>query len=311
MKKRVAIVMSTYNPELPYLEAQIESLLSQDLGVDNFDILIRDDGSSKEELAPYLKSLQINHPNIFVIRGENVGVFDSFWILINEAYNRGYEFVSLSDQDDIAMNNKLSHAISFLEKENMKMPLLFFSQMTYVNERLEELGYPYINQSVLGLKNALYESSVNGNLMVFNRMACELVISQKPKSFYMHDWWIYLCVSAFGKVIYSPVSTLLYRQHSNNVIGGSQSFFDVMKRRINRFRDYSEKTYPVYKQGKEFMTLFGSQLDESALVLLNKLLASKESFINRICFAMSYSNFARMKFIDNVLLRFLILMNKY
>ncbi|MDR9769430.1 hypothetical protein [Acetomicrobium sp.] len=35
----------------------------------------------------------------------------------------------------------------------------------------------------------------------------------------MHDWWIYLVISAFGKVIYDPVPKILYRQHSSNVIG--------------------------------------------------------------------------------------------
>ncbi len=303
--------MSTYNPVLPYLKTQIESLLSQDIGVNNFDIIIRDDGSSKEDSLSYIKSLPRIYPNIYVTLGKNVGVFNSFWALIDDAYRREYEFVSLSDQDDIALRNKLSLAISFLEKEDNTRPVLFFSQMTFINEKLEEQGEPFIKQSTIGFKNALFDSSVNGNLMVLNRKACALVVFQKPIYFYMHDWWIYICVSAFGKVIFAPVSTLLYRQHANNVIGGSQSFFTIMKRRLKRFCEYSKNTYPVYKQGKEFKEIFGSQLDTSAITVLNNLLASKESFIKRVFYALSSNNFSRMTFLDNALLRLLILLNKY
>ena len=44
-KKTVAVVLSTYNPNLLFLKAQIDSLLDQDLGADSFDVIIRDDGS--------------------------------------------------------------------------------------------------------------------------------------------------------------------------------------------------------------------------------------------------------------------------
>ena len=122
--------------------------------------------------------------------------------------------MSFSDQDDVALRNKLSLAIKCLEKENQTKPLLFFSQMTYVNENLEKEGEPIINEKALGFANALFEGSVNGNLMVMNRKAIELFLSRKPKTFTMHDRWAYRCVSAFGKIVYSPISTLLYRQHS-------------------------------------------------------------------------------------------------
>ena len=303
--------MSTYNPTLSYLKMQIESLLSQDIGVDNFDIIIRDDGSSKQDALSYIKDLPTIYPNIYVTLGKNVGVFNSFWALINDAYRRGYEFVSLSDQDDIALRNKLSLAISFLEKEENTRPLLFFSQMTFVNDKLEKQGEPFIKQSTIGLKNSLFESSVDGNLMVLNRKTCELVLFHKPKYFYMHDWWIYICVSAFGKVIYAPVSTLLYRQHTNNVIGGTQSLFAIMIRRLKRFCEYSENTYPVYRQGKEFKEIFGSKLETSVVTVLNNLLSSKESFFKRVFYALSSNNFSRMTLFDNALLRLLILLNKY
>lgn len=303
--------MSTYNPNLSYLKEQIDSLLCQDIGIDKYDIIIRDDGSSDDEVLSYLKLLPDNHSNVSVFFGDNIGVFGSFWALIEDAYKRGYNYISLSDQDDIALPHKLSSAIKILQNEDQSLPLLFFSQMTYVNEHLEKQGVPFMNQKVLGFKNALFESSINGNLMVINRKACKIAVSKKPHAFYMHDWWIYLCVSAFGKVLFSSDSTLLYRQHSNNVIGGSQSFLDVMKRRLKRFSEYSDRTYPVFKQGKEFYDLFGTLLNDNKKRLLLELINSKRSFLNRIKYSLSRGNFIRMTTFDNVLVRILILANKY
>lgn len=307
----MAVVLSTYNPNLLFLKAQIDSLLDQDLGADSFDVIIRDDGSKDKEVLSYLKTLPSLNSNVIVYFGVNVGVFSAFWTLIQEAYNRGYEYVSLSDQDDIALPNKLSLAVKKLEKEDQNTPLLFFSQMTYVNEKLETQGVPNVNEKCIGFKNALYESSVNGNLMVLNHKACELVISQKPETFYMHDWWIYMCVSAFGKILYTPQPTLLYRQHADNVIGGTQSFLGVMKRRFKRFCSYSENTYPVFKQGMEFKRLFLNKLTPDVLSVLNRLELSKKSFLKRFLYALSCGNFERMSSFDNLLVRILILTNKY
>lgn len=303
--------MSIYNPKLSYLKAQIESLLSQDVVGLNFDIIIRDDGSSNHESLSYLKDLARKHKNIILLFENNVGVFYSFWSLINEAFQRGYDYVSLSDQDDIALPNKLSLAINHLKKEDQTTPLLFFSQMTYVNDNLEQQGEPFIDEKILCFKNALFESSINGNLMVLNKRACELIVMKKPEAFYMHDWYIYMCLATFGKIIYSPISTLLYRQHENNVIGGGNSFFEVMKRRVKRFNNFSENTYPVYKQGKEFKKLWSEDMCEEDLQVLNNLLSSKESFFKRIRYALSRHNFVRRSFIDSILVRLLILTNKY
>jgi hypothetical protein len=40
-----------------------------------------------------------------------------------------------------------------------------------------------------------------------------------PEGVRFHDWWAYLVVSAFGKVVFDPEPTLLYRQHGANQIG--------------------------------------------------------------------------------------------
>lgn len=306
-KKKVAVVLSTYNPNPIFLEEQIVSLINQTYPV---DIYIRDDGSKRKESLLYLKGLEQKYNRVKIEFSFNKGVFNSFFDVINYVYNLGdYDYISLADQDDIATENKISIAVSNLDGWDY-IPCLFFSRMTYVNNHLTSLGLSQINPNVLGFRNAIVESSINGNLMVLNKKALELVVNKKPENFYMHDWWIYMCVSAFGKILYSPESTLLYRQHESNVIGADESFFSIMKRRINRFSKFNEKTYPIIAQAMEFLSLFNSELTEENKKLLCSLIKSKKTLMNRVMYSIR-GDVVRMKKIDNILLRALFICNKY
>lgn len=306
-KKKVAVVLSTYNPNPIFLEEQIMSLINQTYPV---DIYIRDDGSKRKESLLYLKEIGQKFNRVKIEFSFNKGVFDSFFDLLNDVYNLGYyDYISLADQDDIATENKISIAVSNLNDWDY-IPCLFFSRMTYVNNHLTPLGLSLINPNVLGFRNAIVESSINGNLMVLNKKALELVVRKKPENFYMHDWWIYMCVSAFGKILYSPESTLLYRQHELNVIGADESFFSIMKTRIKRFSRFSEKTYPIITQATEFLSIFKSELTEENRNLLCSLIKSKMSLKNRVMYSIR-GDVVRMKKIDNLLLRALFICNKY
>lgn len=306
-QKKVAVVLSTYNPIPSFLEEQIASLINQTYPV---DIYIRDDGSKEKDSLLYLKELEKKYSNVKIEFSFNEGVFNSFFDIISYVHRLGYyDYISLSDQDDIATKNKISIAISNLNGWE-HIPCLFFSRMTYVDHYLKPLGISQINPNVIGFRNAIVESSINGNLMVLNKKALELVICKKPQNFYMHDWWIYMCVSAFGKILYSPESTLLYRQHESNVIGGDEYFLSIMKKRIRRFSKFNEKTYPIIAQATEFLNMFKSELTEENRDLLQSLINSKKSLMNRIMYSMR-KDVVRMKKFDNVLLRVLLICNKY
>ena len=55
----------------------------------------------------------------------------------------------------------------------------------------------------------------------------------------LHDWWLALVASKFGKIIYTPICYVSYRQHSNNVVGAI-GFKNMIAKRINKlYRDLS------------------------------------------------------------------------
>ena len=128
----------------------------------------------------------------------------------------------------------------------------------------------------------------------------------------MHDWWCYLCVSAFGKVVFDNTVTLLYRQHEGNVVGGSSSILSIFVARIRRIIKAKKSKYPIYAQAEEFYRLYKDDaMPTASRLILEKLINSKRSFADRIKYAMSTNSFCRMRIVDQFILRLVITLNIY
>lgn len=195
-------------------------------------------------------------------------------------------------------------------KDEHGIPTLYFSQMMYTDKELRLKSRPYINPNRVCLKNAIVESSVNGNLIFLNSEAANLVLRHIPSNFKMHDWWFYLCVSAFGKIIFDDRVTLLYRQHENNVIGAKTAVLGTFGKRLKRFLN-NNKTYPIYSQASEFLDLYRDELPDGSRKILQGLIDSKMSLKARLKYSVKKNTFTRMKNIDNLFLRMLIVFNLY
>lgn len=301
--------MSVYNPKRGYLEAQIDSLLKQDYPI---DLYIRDDGSPCKEHYEYLKELS-SQDNIFVKYGDNVGVFHSFMDGLRAAFNKKeYDLFGFSDQDDIALPSKVSSAVKFIDSKSVHSPILYFSQMAYTDSNLKITGYPSIDETYLGIENALFEVSTNGNLIFLNSEACELVLRHNPRTFSMHDHWCYLCVAAFGEVFYDKTLSLLYRQHESNVVGGSTNSWDIMKSRLKRLLSRGTKAYNCWNNVHEFYGLYKDELKEGTRrTVIEDFLKSKANVFSRIHYAAVLPKHARRKFWDRPLLKMMIVFDMY
>ncbi|WMT40582.1 hypothetical protein RE628_26085 [Paenibacillus sp. D2_2] len=122
------------------------------------------------------------------------------------------------------MKDKLFRAVTKLQIENSSIPLLYCSSTQMVNAALESLSiWPLQPKKELSIYNATVENVVVGCTTILNQVALELIVTHLPdRTDYviMHDWWAYLSVSSFGKVIFDPEPGILYRQHGNNALGG-------------------------------------------------------------------------------------------
>lgn len=274
----IYILLSTYNGEL-YLKELLDSLLNQDFS--DFKILIRDDGSqdgTRKILEDYEKKYS---EKIKVFFEENIGVVNSFFALL-KCVPDNYEYIAFCDQDDVWQANKISRAVFCLQKCNETGPKMYCSRLNVVDSSLNHLWFSKTPRKKLSFSNAVIESAVTGCTIMLNKSGVNLILDNlpDPSKVFMHDWWIYLVISAFGKIIYDENALILYRQHLNNVMGTKRGFFLLLK----RVKNFLQHKNAVKKnlQLQEFFNLFGSRLSSDKKIFLqNYLKGNKLTFFER------------------------------
>ena len=179
---KVNILLSTYNGE-QYLKEQVKSI--QDQTYQDWQLLIRDDGST-DGTVKIIQELVAQDERIrFINQGaiENLGVIKSFHALLK------YEKADLKVVD---------------ENLNVQHESMIRTQSDHANTELIQ---------------ELTENTVTGGVAMINHALADLWTGQEKHALLMHDWYLALLATAFGKLIYIDRPTELYRQHSSNVLG--------------------------------------------------------------------------------------------
>jgi len=232
----IAILLATYNGAL-YLEQQIESILYQSF--DDWTLFINDDGSSDNTVS-IIKSYanKFKEKIIFLqIKQKKLGASMNFQNLLYAVDSKYYMFC---DQDDFWLPNKLEismHAMNLSENRDPRKPILVHTDLTIVGKELQIINKSFYRYSktnplkfctfnFLGVANC-----VTGCTILVNNPVKRL-INQLPKTGFMYDWWIAIQVSKNGIINYIPESTVLYRQHTRNLIGakhvGIRYFINIL-----------------------------------------------------------------------------------
>ncbi|AZH31400.1 glycosyltransferase family 2 protein [Paenibacillus sp. M-152] len=309
-RPNVQILLSTYNGAA-YLDEQVESLINQkDV---NIQIIIRDDGSTDDTVAK-LNALKQRYPQQIILYPEsNVGVIASFFDLIQKT-SENFKFYAFCDQDDVWMPNKLSQAITLLKEKDGEQPLMYCSATQMVSQTLEPLKvWPADLARPLSFYNALIENVCVGCTMVINKETLQLVKKRIPaslKNIIMHDWWIYLCVSSFGEVVFDPKPSILYRQHQNNVLGGStDGWVSKWKKRLSRFVK-GKNRYILSKQARQFIQLYGQDLPRQLYTDLDCFLQNYQSGLFTRVQYIFRSPFYRQSLLDNLIYKLVFILGK-
>jgi len=303
--KTVHILLSTYNGER-YLEEQLNSLLAQDFSRE-ICVWVRDDGSSDGTLA-ILRRFEKEHDWKFKVNaGRNIGVVRSFFRLLELTPQEGY--FAFCDQDDIWNRDKLTRAIAQLETIPENVPAMYCSRTELIDKVGRHLGYwPPIPRKGPGFANALIENIAVGCTIVLNSAAKRLISGAlpDPDRVIMHDWWTYLCVSAFGRVIYDPEPSIRYRQHGGNTVGGTNLVFRKLRVKIANFWRNRGK-FRLRAQAEEFDRLFGDQLSSESRRILKDFLKVRASLVSRVRYAFSTDLYRQMP-LDHLMFRVLYIM---
>lgn len=304
--KKVQVLLSAYNGE-QYISEQIQSILHQTHAA--VSILIRDDGSTDKTME-LLDQWVTTHPDkIKLIKGTNVGVVSSFFELLRAA-DAEADYYCFCDQDDVWLDHKVEHAIARLDSSiYTEVPAMVFTSTYLTDDKLNRKGaWPKPPAQEPSFFNALYENIAIGATITMNRSARNLFMNSKSvdsQKVLMHDWWFYLLVSAFGTVIYDNTPTMLYRQHSNNVVGGSNSIVGKLKSKWASFKRHTGKDL-LHKQAREFDRIYGSRLTGIQKEQVDLFLASRTSFLDRLHYARR-SKLYRQSKAESLLFKFFIL----
>lgn len=275
--KSFLVLMSTYNGE-KFISEQLESIKEQKNVI--VDLIIRDDGSSDNTVYLINKFIyDNNYPKITLVSSVNCGLVKSFFELVNIAYvsEKKYDYYAFSDQDDYWLDNKLDAASSLLELLGQNKPVLYFSQTQRVDEKLNYLPTKKISIYKIFAESLMYHCAT-GCTEVFNFKLLEIVSESLTKIPSMHDSYFYqVCLAVGGDIVFDERSYILYRQHSNNVIGGKEKFLKRWKRRLNQL--FINHTNERLKNAEAILFNLGDKVTAQNKLIIEQVIVYRTSFI--------------------------------
>jgi glycosyltransferase involved in cell wall biosynthesis len=258
---RVVVLMSTYQGER-FVGEQLRSIL--DRLPPEGRIVIRDDGSTDGTVRCIAS---FGDGRVSVEAGANVGYARSFFWLLEHA-PADAELILLCDQDDVWLPERIDRAWAALEGAG-DTAMLYCSRLRIVDAQLRPLGLSPQLRGDPSFANALTENIVTGCTAALNPAALRLALrGVDPSRIGFHDWWLYLVVAAFGRVIYDAQPTVLYRQHGSNVIGMGSGL--ARYRAMVRFLRSRNWVHIMFAQIEHFRALHARCLDPEKRSLLDR-----------------------------------------
>lgn len=227
----VMVLMSTYNGE-KFLRDQIESILKQEKV--SVKLLVRDDGSS-DETQSILKEYE-ERGKLKWYSGENLKSARSFMDLLKQSEDSDY--YAFSDQDDFWLPEKLYQAVKRIESQGKNVPALYYSKTILVDRDLKKINQSREVYRFTTLNSAVISSNATGCTFCFNKKLRDMANIYAPDYQIMHDGWLHkICLALDGYVYFDTNSYIYYRQHDNNVIGGTITPLKRWKRRIKNIKN--------------------------------------------------------------------------
>lgn len=260
----VTILLAVYNGE-KYLKEQIESLLNQT--VKDIKIVIRDDGSTDNSIG-IINEFYARFPDkISVITGAPTGSAKQNFAELLAACDDDY--IMFCDQDDVWYPYKVELTLISMKKAEAgkkNKPVLVHTNLAVVDEKLNVISSSFFDYQkisrVMSLPQLLVQNNVTGCTVMINH-ALKEKCGDIPSECIMHDWWLALVATAFGKIDYTREATMYYRQHSGNQVGAKASYgIAFIKRKLATLNEVRKNYNATYTQAKAFLERYGDCLTQ-------------------------------------------------
>jgi len=245
-KPKVAVLLAAYNGK-KWIKEQIDSILNQDKV--NVSLYISIDFSSDGTYEFVFSEYGINKNIIVLPYGEKFGSAGANFIrLFRDVDFSSYDFIALSDQDDIWMPYKLSRAYEkMINKTIGAVSSNVIAFWPNGRELIIKKSYP---QRAL---DYLFESAGPGCTFVLRNEVANKVKAffldneEKIKNVYLHDWLIYaFCRQNNINWLIDEEASMYYRQHECNSVGANIGFSAYISR-LRKINDgwYSKQVKSV------------------------------------------------------------------
>lgn len=254
--KKIAILLAAYNAEL-YITEQIESIISQTNK--DWTLYIRNDGSTDktgEIISEYCEKFS----NIIEIDkgGKNFGCRNNFFRLLEVVESDYYMFC---DADDVWLPIKVQ--ISFeklyeIELKNPNVPILAHSDAVICDKDLNVISDSYWKSTGINARSFTHYNylcvccTVGGAKSIFNKKVKDMIFPLEDNEF-MFDYWIAMNVAKYGIVSVIDTPTILYRQHSSNLlgvtVGDDNSIYNKLRNSFSLIKLYKRESDALRKVG--------------------------------------------------------------
>ena len=269
----VAICMATYNGA-PYLEEQIESILHQTY--QDWVLFIRDDGSSDGTVEIIRRYTAEYEDKIILITAPSLsggGAKQNFASILSWVSRKDcFRYFMFADQDDVWLAGKIEKSLQLMQRQESggSVPVLVHTDLRVVDQNLATLGdsfwdYQALNPEIRDLRHLLIQNNVTGCTILINKALNDLLDLQN-EAVVMHDWWIALTASAFGKILCLREATILYRQHGVNTVGTTRvnALWYIIRCLLGRC-SVRECCEAATTQAKAFLNVYEDRLDQEQI----------------------------------------------
>ena len=300
---KIAILLSTYNGT-KYLEEQLDSILNQTYS--NYVIVARDDGSYDDTIQLLNKYAKKFTDKFHLLEQDllNLGASDSFSYLIEYVLENkqslGLEsaYMMFCDQDDIWSLEKIHKQIDEMLKVEKQqtgtkpIPVLIHSNLRVVSEEKSLIAESFVHYQGLEIERNRFTNLVISNVVTGCTVFINEALARKAvpvsKEAIMHDWWLSLVASAFGKLVFIDAPLVSYRQHDMNAIGAKEF---VKSTPVDR--SFWQKTFgcksnahlsEVARQAADFRNRFGQELTthDNIGLQISSCMGAKVGILQRI-----------------------------
>ena len=205
--KKVSVVLCTYNGE-KYIREQLDSILNQTYPI--YEIIISDDCSTDSTIS-IVKEYAILNENIKVFCNKsNLGVANNFQKGLFKATG---DYIAISDQDDIWMDNKVELLVSSIENDYLIVADSYLCDSGIDIKKLNPMLKKMRTENFLLPARAVsLQITLSGHDMLIDKRLLNYIPSIFWKS-YWYDFCITITAIGLDKIKHINFYLTIWRRH--------------------------------------------------------------------------------------------------